>query len=75
MKETLMIRLGHTPNDPIHWLISNADEAIASGQISNSLALEELSEKATTSRKIAKKCQKMEVAKSLKTTTSNWNAS
>jgi general secretion pathway protein L len=48
VKETLMIRLGHTPNDPIHWLISNADEAIASGQISNSLALEELSEKAKT---------------------------
>ena len=46
MKETLLIRLGHSVNEPINWLVSNANETIASGQLDNSLALEELSEKA-----------------------------
>lgn len=45
MKETLIIRLGQSVNDPIHWLISSANETIASGCVGNSLALEELSEK------------------------------
>ena len=53
MKETLIIRLGHSVNEPIHWLISNADETIASGQLDNSLALEELSEKGKSREIIA----------------------
>ncbi|MEC8325558.1 MAG: type II secretion system protein GspL [Pseudomonadota bacterium] len=53
MKETLIIRLGQSVNDPIHWLISNANETIASGRIDNSLVLEELAEKAQSREVIA----------------------
>ena len=46
MKETLIIRLGQDVNDVIHWLINNDSETVASGSLDNSLALEELQEKA-----------------------------
>lgn len=47
MKETLIIRLGQSVNQPIHWLVSAEGEqdAIASGSIENSLALETLVDK------------------------------
>ena len=46
MKENLLIRLGQDVHSPIYWLIHNGEETIASGCLDNSLALEELKDKA-----------------------------
>jgi len=50
MTETLYIRLGSNEQDIVHWLIwsENNAEIIASGELANASALEELTEKAQT---------------------------
>lgn len=53
MSETLYIRLGSQSQDKIHWLVwsDSGREIIASGELDNAQALDELSEKAS-SRKV-----------------------
>jgi general secretion pathway protein L len=46
VKENLLIRLGQDVHSPIYWLIHNGEETIASGCLDNSLALDELQDKA-----------------------------
>ncbi|MFY8273789.1 type II secretion system protein GspL [Pseudoalteromonas sp. SSDWG2] len=48
MRESLLIHVGESPNQPINWLVYNAaeDEIIGSGQIKDAEHLNELSEKA-----------------------------